>query len=109
MTYDCQRCGACCCNTDENRVEGYPWYVPIDDPASPLLADRALRGRFTVDDPVEGPHLRLEPDGRCSALKGRLGAQVACQVYRFRPTACRRVQPGDAGCLAAREERGIVD
>ncbi|MCB9683293.1 MAG: YkgJ family cysteine cluster protein [Alphaproteobacteria bacterium] len=102
---DCTACGACCCNTDENRAEGYPWYVPIDDPRARLLTRPDLRKRYVAHDPDDVPHLRLDPSGRCVALTGRLGLRVACAIYADRPRACRRVQPGDGACLAARAER----
>jgi Fe-S-cluster containining protein len=106
-TLDCQACGACCCNSDENRAEGYPWYVPVDDPRSPLLRKPELVRRYVVADPEGDPHLRLDPSGRCAALLGRLGDEVSCAVYAHRPRACRRVMPGDAACRKARQERGI--
>ena len=37
LAYDCTLCGACCCNSAANQAEGYPWYVPVDDPRSRLL------------------------------------------------------------------------
>lgn len=106
--FDCVRCGACCCNTDENRAEAYPWYVEIDDRRSALLRVPALRGAFVTVDPGGRPHLRLDADGRCSALLGALGCEVRCAVYEHRPTGCRRVSPGDADCCRARVERGLV-
>lgn len=104
---DCQTCGACCCNSDENHAEDYPWYVPVDDPKSPLLRRPDLVRRYIVADPDGDPHLRLDPGGRCAALVGKLGAQVRCAVYAHRPRACRRLTPGDDACLRARLERGI--
>ena len=47
---DCQRCGACCCNTDENRAEGYVWYVQFhdgDDGSRLLTASSADHGAGT--------------------------------------------------------------
>lgn len=105
-SYDCQSCGACCCNSDENRAEGYPWYVEIEADNA-LLARPDSRKRYVVLDPDGAPHLRLDPSGRCAALQGRLGQRVSCRVYAQRPRDCRRVQPGDAACLRSRRERGI--
>jgi uncharacterized protein len=104
---DCLRCGACCVNSAENREEGYPWYVPVDDPGSRLLGRSDLRRRYVTEDSGGVPHLRLDTSGRCLALEGRLGAAVRCRVYRDRPRGCRRVSPGDAACLRAREEQGL--
>ncbi len=103
---DCQTCGACCCNSDENRAENYPWYVEIESTCK-LLARADLVQRYVVRDPDRVPHVRLDDDGRCSALVGRLGRNVHCAVYAQRPRGCRRVQPGDEACLRARRERGI--
>lgn len=103
---DCQTCGACCCNSDENRAENYPWYVEVE-PGNRLLSRRDLRQRYVVDDPDGSPHLRLDAEGRCVALLGRLGRDVECSIYAHRPRGCRSVQPGDDDCLRARRERGI--
>lgn len=107
MTLDCQTCGACCCNRDENRREGIAAYVEIDDPRSRLLTKATLRKRYVVvaDD---APHLRLDPSGRCAALEGKLGMRVRCAVYADRPRGCRLVEPGTRECLDARRERGIA-
>lgn len=103
---DCQTCGACCCNTNENRAEDYVWYVDIEG-GSRLLKRRDLVEQYVAFDPEDMPHMRLLPDGRCSALHGKLGREVHCAVYAIRPRGCRRVQPGDEDCLLARKERGI--
>ena len=103
---DCQTCGACCCNSDENRAENYPWYVEIE-PGNRLLSRRDLHHRYVVHDPQDAPHLRLDANGRCTALVGRLGDAVHCAIYAHRPRGCRSVQPGDPDCLTARRERGI--
>lgn len=105
--FDCRRCGACCCNSDENRAEGYAWYVDVDDPRSPLLHRADLRRKFVVLDDDGAPHLRLHDGDRCAALRGRLGRWVTCQIYRHRPAACRRVEAGSPECHRARRERGL--
>lgn len=109
MSLDCQACGACCCNSDQNRAEGYLGYVAIEDRDSALLSDARLRARLVQDLPGEGPHLKLTPTGRCVALEGPLGKRVRCGVYALRPAGCRRVTAGDEACLRARRERGIVE
>jgi Fe-S-cluster containining protein len=108
MALDCQRCGACCCNPDENRAEGFAFYVEIDDPRSRLLAKPDLRKRFVVLDDGGVPHLRLDPSGRCAALRGPLGKWVSYAVYPDRPRGCRKVEPGSERCFQARRERGIA-
>lgn len=103
---DCVRCGACCCNPAENQAEGFTFYVEIQPP-SRLLSKDDLRKRYVVEDERGVPHLRLDPSGRCSALKGKLGKTVGCAVYADRPRGCRLVEPNSARCLQARREWGI--
>ena len=103
---DCQRCGACCCNTDENRAEGYSYYVEIR-PGDALLGREDLVKRLVFRDPKGIPHLKLNEHGRCEALAGKLGQRVRCTIYEVRPTGCRKVTAGDENCLRARRERGI--
>jgi len=47
------------------------------------------------------------PAPHCRALQGEVGKQVACLVYRARPSPCREVQPGDEKCNAARAKYGL--
>jgi uncharacterized protein len=102
---ECQTCGACCTNPDENRSEGFVYYVELPK-KSRLLENDTLRKRFVhIDD--KGAHMRLDPSGRCSALKGQLGVKVGCQVYDDRPRGCRLVEAGSARCFQARRERGL--
>jgi len=105
-TLDCQACGACCCNTNENRATRNQWYVEIEH-GSRLLTRPDLARKYIAFDREQSPHMRLHADGRCAALVGTLGNDVHCAVYSQRPRGCRRVQPGDPDCLLARRERGI--
>ena len=106
MTLDCTTCGACCVNPDENRAEAFPWYVEVSE-KEPLLAKRDVSKRHVVRDEDGVAHLRLEPSGRCSALRGRLGARVHCAIYALRPRGCRLVDAGGTRCLQYRREQGI--
>jgi Fe-S-cluster containining protein len=106
VVYDCVTCGACCVNPDENRREGFTSYVEVQ-PGGGLLERDALRKRYVVHDEAGVPHLRLLPDGRCAALLGKLGKQVRCDVYAYRPKGCRLVDAGGKRCLQYRAERGI--
>ncbi len=104
--YDCVACGACCVNPDENRREGYRWFVEVR--GTRLLEKPDLVKRLVVLDPEGSPHLRLDPEtGRCVALRGKLGKKVGCAIYPLRPKGCRMVAPGDRRCIAARAERGL--
>lgn len=107
MIFDCQSCGACCCNTDENRAEGYLDYVQV--PArSPLARNVTLLRKLTVVNARRERHMRLSGrEQRCAALSGVLGERVSCTIYELRPPACRRVQPGSKECRRDRRERGI--
>lgn len=106
ISYDCVTCGACCVNPDENRREGFTSYVEVQ-PGGGLLERDALRKRYVVHDAEGVPHLRLLPDGRCAALLGKLGKQVRCDVYAYRPKGCRLVDAGGKRCLQYRRERGL--
>jgi Fe-S-cluster containining protein len=107
MTFDCQACGACCCNPAENRAEHYRDYVLIE-PGARLLRRLRILDRFTVENSRRERHLKLVGDEeRCAALEGKLGSRVRCAIYRDRPAGCRRIDPGSARCLTARAERQI--
>jgi len=100
--FDCQRCGACCCNARDNREEGFGDWVEIERGA-PLLRRRQLSD-LVVRGEDGRPHLRLDDNGRCAALRGRVGDSVRCTIYSVRPRPCRRVEPGDSDCLRARAD-----
>lgn len=103
---DCKECGACCTNPDENRVEGFTEWVEVG-PNEPLLRDERMSRRLVVTNEAGEHHLRLDPDGRCLALRGRIGRRVECIVYGLRPRGCRLIEPGDQRCLQYRRERGM--
>jgi Fe-S-cluster containining protein len=108
VTFDCQRCGACCCNPAENRAERYRDYVPVE-PTSRLLRRRRVLGRYTIVNARGERHLKLVgSEERCAALEGAVGRLVRCAIYADRPAACRRVEAGSARCLQYRAERGIT-
>ena len=107
MKFDCQTCGACCCNTDENRAERYLDYVEVG-PRAALQQRPDLIRRLTVLNRKGERHMKLKGrDQRCAALEGRLGERVFCTIYQLRPAGCRRVEPGSKECLRDRRERGI--
>jgi Fe-S-cluster containining protein len=106
VDFDCRRCGACCANPNENRAEGVVDWVFVDA-HEPLLDDDRLARRFVVANAAGERHLRLDPGGRCLALRGRIGGRVSCDVYAVRPDGCRRVEPGDERCRQYRRERGV--
>jgi hypothetical protein len=103
---DCTGCGACCCNPNENRAEGFSYWVEIEA-RDRVLTRPKLAARLIVHDDEGRPHLRLDDHDRCVALRGRLGERVWCSIYEDRPRACQRVEAGSARCLQYRAERGI--
>jgi len=44
---------------------------------------------------------------RCAALTGKLGQQVACGIYEWRPSPCREFQAGSPACNLARRRHGL--
>ena len=107
MTFDCRSCGACCCNTDENRAENYFEYVEVT-PRAALSRHPVLLRRLTVLNRDGERHMKLRGrEQRCVALEGVLGVEVSCAIYQLRPAGCRRVQPGSRECRRDRRERGI--
>ncbi len=107
MTFDCQACGACCCNTDENRAEKYLDYVEIT-PRAALYRRPDLVRKLTVLNAKGERHMKLRGAAqRCAALSGVLGVRVSCTIYELRPSSCRVVKPGSRECLRDRRERGI--
>lgn len=102
---DCQTCGACCTNADENRREGFRDWVEVD--RRDVLLSRRVAARLVVYNADGVPHLRLDDQDRCVALRGKLGQRVFCSIYEIRPRACRRVEAGSPRCLQYRAERGI--
>ena len=107
MIFDCRTCGACCCNTDENRAERFVDYVEVT-PRSALSRHPRLLRKLTVLNAEGERHLKLRgAEQRCAALEGKLGVRVSCTIYALRPAACRDVQPGSRECRRDRRERGI--
>lgn len=106
MIFDCRACGACCCNRDENRAEGFSDYVEVT-PRDALFLVPDLLEQHAVKNAAGEWHLKLTADQRCVALEGKLGRRVSCAIYALRPKGCRRVEPGTPECLEARAERGI--
>ena len=105
--YDCQRCGACCTNPDENRATGYSAYVDIL-PIDRILTRPALVRRFVATDEAGQLHVRLDREGRCVALVGNVGRHAKCGIYVDRPRGCRVLEAGSERCKSARRERGIA-
>jgi uncharacterized protein len=107
VTFDCQRCGACCCNPAENRAEGYRDYVPVEA-GSRLSRRLRILGRYTSLNAHGERHMKLVgAEERCAALEGRLGRSVSCAIYADRPAACKKIEAGSSRCVQYRRERGL--
>ena len=105
--FDCQRCGACCCNRQENMDQHFYDYVEVKK-SDAMFKRKDLMKKLVVRNEEGEFHLRLVgEEQRCIALLGRLGSQVRCDVYALRPAGCRRVEVGSHACLEARRDRGI--
>jgi Fe-S-cluster containining protein len=95
--FDCQACGACCCNTSRNRLEGTLEYVEVARSDRLYKEERALLRELGARNEEGVFHLRLVgEEQRCVALAGELGVGVGCQIYRLRPAGCRAVEIGRA-------------
>ena len=111
--FDCQECGACCCNTARNRELGSVDYVEVAKTdelfkrrAEPGAGDLLKRVAVRNDDGVW--HLKLVgEEQRCLSLDGDVGVGVGCDIYALRPSGCRRVEAGDEECLRARRLHGL--
>jgi Fe-S-cluster containining protein len=103
---DCVRCGACCLNPLANREEAFVDYIEVKK-ADPLYKKPELMRRFCLERIAHEPHLKLDAEQRCVALRGRIGRQVHCVIYRWRPAGCRRVEAGSKACLQARSDFGV--
>ena len=100
----CQNCGACCATLritlPRIKLESRGGQVPdaLTEPYTPTTAC-----------------MREHPDmpGRCLALAGTVGVEVACTIYVQRPEACREFAPfaalgeGDEACDEARRRCGL--
>ena len=108
MSFDCQQCGACCCNPLENRAEGHREYVEIGTSEKLFKKPRHLQ-RYAVQNAARVYHLKLVgQEERCAALLGSLGKRVTCAIYQLRPRGCRLVEAGSTRCLQYRQERGLT-
>ncbi len=104
--FDCQSCGACCCNTERNRYAGNREYIEVTKSERLYRQERELLRSIGFRDERGLWHLRLVGDEqRCVALDGEVGRKVACSIYPLRPVGCKNVQPGDEECLRARQTK----
>ena len=104
---DCERCGACCCNSEPNRAHRFRDYVEV------LETDRLWKRQdqllsLAVLNPAGETHLKLAGrEQRCVALEGRVGDKVGCTIYALRPEPCQSLMPGSVECLERRREKRL--
>ena len=104
--FDCQSCGACCCNTERNRSAGNREYIEVTRAERLYRLHRELLKRLGFRNERGLWHMRLVgEEQRCSALDGQIGVRVACTIYPTRPVGCKKVQPGDDECMQARQSK----
>ena len=107
-TLDCQTCGACCCNPDENRDEKFIDYVEILSREPLLRQPPRLLKRLTIVNKSGERHMKMVGrEQRCIALDGEVGEGVSCKIYELRPAPCRRLKAGSPECLRDRREKGL--
>jgi len=105
--FDCQACGACCCNTQRNLMLDSREYVEVTK-TDELFKRKDLLQQLTVRNDDGQFHLKLVgAEQRCVNLDGDIGEGVGCEIYPLRPAGCRRVEAGDEECLRARRKFGL--
>ena len=98
----CQTCGACCVTL---RVS-FPAFE-IDEHAGGCVPAGLTEPYGNV------ACMRTTAGGRCVALRGEVGRNVACGIYEWRPSSCREFAPfaalgqGDEACNSARRRCGL--
>lgn len=94
----CQQCGACCASfrvdfsVEELDDRGGTVPSGLTEP----LTESLCRMRGTDHSPP-----------RCAALSGRMGIQVGCGIYEWRPSPCREFSEGSDACAHARRRQGL--
>jgi Fe-S-cluster containining protein len=106
--FDCQDCGACCCNTAKNLADGNRDYIEVTKDDRLYVEERQLLRTLGNRNEAGVWHLQLvDEEQRCVALEGEIGDAVACTIYKLRPRGCKTVEAGDAECLRARRLHGL--
>ena len=99
MSHPCLTCGACCASfrVDFSAHETQACGGSVPDGLVVELTTSLCRMRGTDHSPP-----------RCAALTGRLGQQVACGIYEWRPSPCREFEEGSDACNRARRRHGLA-
>lgn len=101
MELDCQKCGACCFESDvllnEHEVEYFARRPQLAGLVAPYDGHAGHRLYFLR---------RSRETDVCLAFRGQLG-DCACGIYAERPWLCRELEAGSDYCLAARRRMGL--
>lgn len=97
---DCVKCGACCAGfrVDFAAQELQSCGGAVPDGLAVEVTSSICRMRGT-------DHARP----RCAALVGRIGEQVGCAIYEWRPSPCREFEAGSDACRRARARHGLLE
>ena len=94
----CQTCGACCASF---RVDFSVF--ELDDEGGRVPSGLAEEVNATTWRMRGTDHVPV----RCAALTGRVGEQVACGIYEWRPHPCHEFSEGSDACTRARQRHGL--
>lgn len=94
----CTSCGACC---ETFRVD-FAIYE-LDDMGGSVPSGLAVEVNGSTCRMRGTDHVPI----RCAALSGKVGEQVACGIYEWRPSPCREFAEGDYACEKARAKHGL--
>ncbi|MBV8621723.1 MAG: YkgJ family cysteine cluster protein [Curvibacter sp.] len=98
MSHPCLSCGACC---SAYRVD-FSIYE-LDEAGGQVPAGLTVEVNGSTCRMRGTDHVPL----RCAALTGKVGEQVACGIYEWRPSPCREFEAGDYACDRARARHGL--
>lgn len=94
----CQTCGTCCASF---RVD-FSIYEHEDE-GGPVPAGLAVEVNHSTCRMRGTDHA----SPRCAALTGKIGVQVACGIYEWRPNPCHELESGSDACARARARHGL--
>ena len=97
-TLDCKKCGACCASFrvdfSKNELQSQGGQTP--DGLAEVLSEQLCRMRGTD-----------YATPRCAALYGKVGGDIQCAIYEYRPAPCREFEAGSDACLQARHRHHL--
>ena len=96
---NCTRCGACCASF---RVDFS--VHELDDMGGQVPAGLSVEVNNSTCRMRGTDHLPI----RCAALTGKIGEQVGCGIYEWRPSPCREFEEGSDACHRARLRHNLV-